>query len=178
MRDGKVRLWSTQTAAAWDAAVRRDVLRADGRRAMREFRDAYLWMMGQMAERLPGYGGGWPVWAWACPRPDLRCKGFLSSGSPGVLVEAVVPVERVLLSDFDTWHCVLNRHYLALSEEEDDAHDAGREDGPSPEKSWERIFDFAALDGSAYAGPVRVVQATVEEIRLSEIVSIRSFVAR
>jgi hypothetical protein len=70
-----------------------------------------------------------------------------------VLVDFLAPRDRVLLSDFDAWHCVLNDGYLALSEadcEAFEARHAGRTRAGERsvacqaeiEASWERIFDL------------------------------------
>jgi len=75
---------------------------------------------------------------------------------PWVLLELEVPRRAVLLSDFERFHAVLNRHYLACSEADDArfgqrlARAGGRQRWPySPsirprvEASWSRIFRFA-----------------------------------
>jgi hypothetical protein len=60
---------------------------ADGRRAC-------AWMRARMAERISGFSGAWPVWAWA-NRPSWRRP------RPGhVLLSGVVPAARVLWSDY------------------------------------------------------------------------------
>lgn len=101
------------------------------------------------------------------------------------------PVE-VLLSDFDAWHAVLNRGYLALSEEEDEAwyqrFEAAVPDRwawPLPEpwhsdilSSWERIFDLETLAASEYWCGERYIQATFEALRLADVRKCTPFVAR
>jgi hypothetical protein len=116
-------LWTVQTREVWEEFQRKGVLRAEGRRVIPEFREAYQWLMEQMKERLPGYSGRYPLWAWYHPKPDLRYAGLLPRGTRGVRIEFVAPVDRILLSDFDAWHAVLNKGFLALDEAEDEAFD-------------------------------------------------------
>jgi hypothetical protein len=158
--------------------------------------------MNQMTKRVPGYGGGYPVWAWP-ERPDLRRSALHARGEKAVMIECEVPRERVLLSDFMFWHLVLNNHYIALTRAEDDAWEkrygrklragdhwerSGRSGSEPPdvperarrelETSWELIFDFPALWRSRWLGKPEP-QATLEEILVpDEVVSVREFVAR
>ena len=60
-----------------------------------------------------------PIWVWVRPKPDLRQAGYLQRGRKGVLLELEIDSHRILLSDFDAWHCVLNHWYLALTEYEE-----------------------------------------------------------
>lgn len=64
--------------------------------------------MEQMGGRIPAYSGGLPIWFWFSPKPDLRHRAHLPRGEQAVRLELELPRETVLLSDFDTWHCVLN----------------------------------------------------------------------
>jgi hypothetical protein len=186
----KVTLWTVQTSEAWEALQKQRVLRADGRRVTPEFRPAYRWLMAQMKERLPSCSGRYPVWAWYHPKPDLRYAGFLPRGTPGVRIEFVASVDRILLSDFDAWHAVLNSSYLALDETEDEAFDRFlTERGTFHEQlppnlqdkvrgSWHRIFDLEAMWASGYASLARYIQAVIEEVRLEEVNRVTPFTAR
>jgi hypothetical protein len=76
-----------------------------------EFASAYDWMRWQMYQRVPGYSGRYPVWVWARIRrydllSSVRHAARASSGE--VLLTLRIPRERVLLTDFDAWHYVLN----------------------------------------------------------------------
>jgi hypothetical protein len=82
-------------------------------------RPAYDWMVGQLEQRVKNYPcNKYPIWAWYHPKPDLRLSGHLPRGTSGVRVEFLVSSDRVLLSDFEAWHAVLNCWYLSLSDEE------------------------------------------------------------
>jgi Domain of unknown function (DUF3841) len=75
-------LWSIQTDAAWLELRERGTLEGRADRVFPAFLPAYQWMMGQMARRLPGYGGGYPVWVWRRPKPDLRRTANAPAGHP------------------------------------------------------------------------------------------------
>lgn len=176
-----LRLVTFQCPDAWETLRREGALRADPRRVPPEWRSAYHWMMRRMRERLPGYQGGWPLWAWLVreggPQPE-------APEGPCVRLELRVASERALLSDFDGWHAVLNRWYLSLSEEEDEAWEARLPYPPLWPKmplrfrkevvrSWERMFDLELMAGSWWASGDQRVQAVLEEIRLADVVDAR-----
>jgi hypothetical protein len=186
----QMRLWTIQRHEAWEVLRDSGVLRADGRRIWREFRPAYRWLICQMHLRLGSPAVRPPIWAWRRPKPDLRHGGHLPPGSRGVRIEFVIPVARVLLFSFDAWHAVLNGWYLSLTEAEEGRWEerirkwsADRNRLPSDlqaemEASWERVFDLPALDKSGWVGPVRCIQAVLEEIRLEEVREVTPFIAR
>ena len=181
-----ITLWTIQREAAWSAAQARGVLRADGRRVYQDWRVPYRWLRRRMASRMPDFSGGYPIWAWVRPKPDLRSSAHLPPATRAVRITFRVPVSRVLLLDFHAWHAVLNKWYLSLTEEEDDEWDRTsrqRKAGSqamrrSLEASWDRVFDLETLDRSPMFGPVRVVQAVIEEVCLGEVVLVENFTAR
>jgi len=72
---------------------------------------AYDWMRWQMHRHLPGYSGGFPIWVWArTTRRDLVSTAQdMARRSPGsVLITLRIPRDQLLLSDYFTWHDVLN----------------------------------------------------------------------
>ncbi|NMX21197.1 hypothetical protein C5S30_01900, partial [ANME-1 cluster archaeon GoMg4] len=125
------------------------------------------------------------------PKPDLRRSGHLPRGTSGVRIEFIVSSDRVLLSDFEAWHAVLNCWYLSLSEVESDNWDnrceiAGIKIGwenwhpPSPKeelmRSWERIFDLKLLKKhSAWMGG-GAIHACIEKIYMDEVVTVTYFI--
>lgn len=176
-----MRLVSFQSPGAWETLRRNGALRADPARAYPAFRPAYRWMMRRMRERLPGCRGGWPLWAWLVregnPEPE-------PPEGPCVRLALAVPPERVLLSDFDGWHAVLNRVYLLLSEEEDAAWEARLPCPPlwralplrfkkEVARSWSRTFDLDLMARSWWAEGDQRIQAVLEEIKLEDVVDVR-----
>ena len=124
-----------------------------------DFSEPYDWLAKKMAERIgpPPPGARFPVWAWYMQdskrkKPDLRRErwGCWTEGE-FVCMELEIPDEQVLLSDFDTWHLVLNNSLISDSEEEDLKQDAFYDSLPDSlkqeykDKNWERIFDITPL---------------------------------
>ena len=192
----RVLLWTIRHAAEADILERTGVLRASGRWAPRELAPAYRWMAAQLTARVgpPPARGAYPLWAWhrwkglQQAKPDLRASAHLRSGQPGVRVAFELDRDEVLLSDFDAWHAVLNRHYLATSPTDEQAFERrlARAGHPPPaaltariEQSWERIFDLRrALRGWREDFAALSIQATFWELRLAQVVEWRRFVAR
>jgi hypothetical protein len=202
-------IWSILTQEAWNEMQRRGRLRASRRHASKEFVGPYLWMAQQMERRLPGprpNKDAMPIWAWyqwegaARRKPDLRSGGYLPKGERGVRIECRVADDRVLLSDFDLWHYVLNYWYLPDTVKIGNAFERklGRiglsfykydHQHPLPhgqyrreiERSWERIFDVNWADpGHSIASPPRKksIQATLWALTLDDVVSATRFTAR
>ena len=187
-----MRLWMIANLKTFEILKRDGRLTADGRRAMRghQNRDAYRWMAEQMRKHLgpPPRGIAYPLWAWACwggenqRKPDLR--SYRHNEGPGTFarLEIEVPDSRVLLSDFDDWHAVLNDTFLSWNEAEDEAFDQ-KEDQFSEEvryaeieASWNRIFDLGGGD-PMWRGPTvgRRIQATFWSLEWDDVVGSRLF---
>jgi len=188
-----MRIWTIQPVKVLTRLDAKRVLYVAPARVPGEFRHAYDWMRQQMKKRIPGYKGRYPWWGWYSPCPDLRCSGHLPKGTRGARLELDLDPDKALLSDFDAWHAVLNRAYLALSEEEDEAwyqalprSPASLRDWPLPEPwqsemlaSWERIFDLNALAASDWSGTgPRHIQVTFETLRLADVRRCKPFLAR
>lgn len=166
--------WTIQTLECWRAFQKKGILRADGRRVWPGHRHAYHWIRAQMAKRIASYRGGFPVWFWHSPKPDLRAGAHLPRGTRGVRLELRIAQERALLLDFETWHCVLNGWALPLTWKVD------RELGSSHEiqKTWERVFDLPALRRSRLWGGALRIQGVVEFLLLDEVIGVDRFVSR
>jgi len=112
-----ITVWTIQPVETWERLQTSGRLYTDGRRTPPELRFAYRRMRQQMQSRIPGYGGRYPWWGWAYPKPDrpaersrrsLRRTDHLPRSTRGVRLELEVPDEEALTSDFDAWHAVLN----------------------------------------------------------------------
>ena len=76
-----------------------------------EFAAAYDWMRWQMATKVSGYGGGFPIWLWVrITRRDLigSLRASRRSAHDTHVVTVSVPRDRVLMTDYMAWHDVLN----------------------------------------------------------------------
>lgn len=185
-----MRAWMIAEASLYTRLKQAQILFPDPALAMPEFEDAYAWMRGQMALRLPRYEGHWPWWAWVRPpcrhvRPDLRERQLYhngwSTGTACVRLELEVPDADVLLSDFDMWHAVLNNSPLVSSDEEWDAIEALPETvrQSAREVTWPRMFAIDEPPDPFWNGSyARVVQACFETLRLVDVREVTQFRAR
>ena len=196
-----MRLWTIQTKETWTRAEESGVLECNelhidaDKEVDNRFRPAYDWMVRQLEQRVKNYPHNkYPIWAWYHPKPDLRRSGHLPRGTSGVRVEFLVSSDRVLLSDFEAWHAVLNCWYLSLSEEESENWDTCCERAGikicwdnwpplSPFKeelmrSWERIFDLELLKKHSEWMGGGAIQACIEKIYMDEVVNVTYFKAR
>ena len=110
------------------------------------FRRAYDWMRQQMSQKINNFSGHRPIWAWI-KRPSTR-----RIANDTVLISALVPKCRILLSDFDPWHIILNNCTIDDTTERVAPFETSA--------TWEKIFD---LDRRCY------VQACVDGLNVNEI---------
>jgi hypothetical protein len=195
-------IWSILTQQAWDELQRRGRLQTNSCPADKEHMTAYTWMVDQMERRLTiprPPEDTMPIWVWSQwlgdrRRPDLRSSWHLPKGCRGVRAELKVEDKRVLLSDYDLWHYVLNYWYLPKSEKEGEAFEkklnraglsvhrcshqkplAHAEFRREVERSWEQIFDMSRADPEPH---IRQIQGTMWEVLLEDVVDTTEFVAR
>ncbi len=197
-------LWTIQAFPAWHAFQETGELQGSSNHFC-EYTNvfAYAWMARQMASRigLPPHEDSAPVWAWlqwegaSRPQPDLRCSAHLPPGTRGVKLEIEVDAKKVLPSDFELWHYVLNYWYLpssnkdAVEFEQMLAARCARSpaDLPSSETvlhnrvqaSWQRIFelDWALID-YASPRPEKSIQACLWQLSLDQVRKVKEFTAR
>lgn len=125
-----------------------------------EFLRAYQWMIQQMVDKIgPAKRKNcYPIWAWyrsrdyKHQRPDFR----LAKNYPDeVCIELEISENSILLSDFESWHFVLNDWFNAdvKSEAEMEQQDNWFKSLPEQEQqqvkesSWQRIFDITPRYG-------------------------------
>lgn len=188
-----LRLWSIQAPQAWELLRTHGAYTAQAQYTPPAWRHAYTWMCTQMQRRLGAApaAGQMPVWAWRCwrgqqrMRPDLRCAGHLPAGAHGVLLTLQMAPSRVLLSDFELWHYVLNGWYLPANRGDERRFERSAALLPAGarkrriEASWQRIFEPVVLR-SPYTAPrrARAVQAAFWGLHPEEVLEARHFVAR
>lgn len=198
-----MKLWTIQTADVLATLQATGVWRASETHVDVDWLDAYRWLAGRMTTHLGNstLPNQMPTWVWQRwdgirrPRPDLRSRGHLPLGTQGVRLELEITDDRVLLSDFELWHYVLNYSYLPSSVRDGKAFDCELESArlrrttikllPNSawharvEKSWERIFDVAWVYLTYTARRAeKMIQGTVWELRLSDIRDVTQFVGR
>lgn len=151
-------------------------------------RFAYDWLSDQMRKRIdpPPKDIHYPVWAWyqwegKRKRMDLRQSGYAKRGTPLVQITFEADEDTFLLSDFDAWHSVLMKQYVAHDEAE---WNCFYEQHPHPqqhdvEPSWDRIFDLAHYTpGWDCAPETKSIQATLWKIDMSQVKKVEHFLAK
>lgn len=130
----KIKTYSIQRKEAYEHALHCGFLVGYEKYIDKDFIQSYKWMIGQMKSRIGHDEASYPIWLWP-KRPDLRSAIYAyASSREFVLLEITVAEDKILGSDFDAWHYVLNQWKLGHEDEEIDLV-----------KSWERIFDYEFL---------------------------------
>lgn len=180
----RTRLWMIADAELWANLQEAGELRVDPALiSWPEWRPQYDWLRGQMARRIPGYGGSYPWWSWAAPKPDLRDRTHHNSPTGCALVRLAldVPTAEILAFDFMDWHIPLNDGFLSLSEAEDQAWDAlpaAERTQAAMEQSWERLFAPELPRDPDWSGPLTRVQAIFETLRRADVARVKPFRSR
>lgn len=108
---------------------------------------SYDWISDRMEERIgpkPNHDV-YPTWAYyhwygaKKKKPDLRYTGArcFAEKRTCALMTLEIPDNEVLLSDYDTWHCVLNQWYLGEEKRSGEIWDITREN-----KHWREYKDY------------------------------------
>ena len=148
-----MKLWTIQTPDVPAQLQTTGVWRAREPFVGNYWLNPYRWMVSRMATRVgtAALPDQMPTWVWQRwdgrrrPRPDLRSRAHLPSGTPGVRLELEISEDRILLSDFELWHYVLNYWYLPSSVRDGKAFDRElKSEGlcyfttkPLPDASWQ-----------------------------------------
>jgi hypothetical protein len=145
-----------------------------------EFKRHYDWIRKQMKEKLGNHTGDYPVWAWL-ENPG-KIDVVKSYGNDMVKLTAEVPLERLLLTDFDTWSAILNNCWMtkdipSLEKWFDDELKVSKKE---IEDSWQMVFDFSYDETDkifneyhGVNGKGRLIQLVIDRLYLSEITSIQ-----
>lgn len=180
--------WTTQYQEVWDRAEASGALKADGRRIRPYIRPAYRWMMQQMKERIPGYSGRFPIWAYPDTyKPDLRGLVFPDTGIKGVRVGFTANPDNVLPTKYRMWEDIMGGNYCAITRDE---FETDREIGVSGwsnsaedvdrvaeiRASWDRVFDLSLIPYGSTERTNRV-QIVIEQIHLGKIVEVTPFIS-
>lgn len=86
----------------------------------------------------------------------------------------IVPVQRLLISDFERWHQVLAGCFLPVNRADDEAMTvrySGGVPGHLILKSWTHVFEI----GSSGTRGARVWQLSLDRLHASEIIAIRTY---
>lgn len=163
-----MKLWTSQSAAAWAELQSKGVLRAPFSVTTAAdpdwdyFKEPYNWMREQMIARsiLPpqDHQDIYPLWAWRdhvvafeeWARHKRRPKFW---GPQNVLLEVDIPDNQVLLSDYELWHLVLNGSHAT----------------PEERAEWPRLVLDLSWEDPYYRSANPLVQATFWELRMDQV---------
>jgi hypothetical protein len=204
-----MKLWTIQGIEAYKQLKENGVLHANDEYLWCEdsFKYAYDWMASELAKKdIKPDGIRYPIWAWyqwkgKRKKRDMREGGFSKRGDRVVQLEIEIPDEKVLLSDFNVYHCVLNNIYVCSSEEESDRfekwyeyhgvkygdwkHDASQNEKLQIVKkkiveSWAGVFDLTKEDDNWLYGKNedKSIQAVFWELREDQVIWAREFIAK
>lgn len=159
------------------------------------FLPSYTWLKNKMNEKGITYenNNSHLIWAWyqwnglRKKAPDKRYSSVYDYfDTPYVMMELSIPRERVLLSDYDAWHFVLNYWYLEKAHKSNcfkkaynfyrikpnDTHMIH----PVIDKSWENIFDMkASREILQYPQKHQKIQATFFELFYTDVKKVHFF---
>ena len=189
-----MRIWTIQPLLVWERLQQYSVLHVDS--AYYSYGEGYvpwqyLWLAEQLKNRLPGYGGNLPWWAY-CKKPDLRrVRHNRKVGTVHVRIELELPPEELFVMPLEAWDRVHCGDYLAYDEQEyaqwhatwravlteDEYYDSW----PRPEPwgsqmhaSWERLFDIGK-SGIEWDGSGKWMEAVFEPLRRCNVRKVTRF---
>lgn len=192
-----MKLWTIQPLEVWNELQSKgyfvcDSEKSDFIKSYKCFKDSYDWLVGEMEKRVGKRPKGinYPIWAWYIrdwkyKKPDLRESGYGLKGENLVCIEIEKKDRDVVLTDFDTWHFVLNNGYIdkSISEKEWEKNMAWfdslpiRQQEKLKKESWQEIFNITPFKND-WMQRGRYVQATFWYLSLQEVQKIQIFKAR
>jgi hypothetical protein len=197
-----MKLWTIQPLEFYNKLISDGEIHSSEKYAESDFNDAYKWIIKQMENRIgqrPNKNN-YPIWAWyqynnvKSKRPDLRTSGFLPKGTKGVRIEFEKPENKILLSDFNLWHFVLNYWHIADNERQEFEFDKLLQKSnikfidkekytPSLKKivenSWKKIFDMNyEFEYVTEKFKEKKIQATFWNLKKTEIIKVDFFNAK
>lgn len=193
-----MRLWTIQPVEVWEELNKKGYFICNPAKADYisdkewNFKESYDWLVEQMEYRIGRRPNGvsYPIWAWHTrdwqhKKPDLRNVGLGNKGEKSVCIEVEIPDNQVVLTDYDTWHFVLNNWYFddSYSEEEWEKlhakYDRLNRDNREKIKiqSWQKIFDVSPFQNE-WCQRGRYIQATFWVLYLKDVKDVKFFTAR
>lgn len=189
-------LWTIQPKEVYEILLDKGIVICDINRSSfagndEDNKNAYKWMSDKMKDIIGVHESiEFPIWAWHTfdgkrKRPDLRKAGYANPKTECVCIEIEVPDDEVVLSDFDSWHNVLNNTFASMAENESDwdkeqlwldsLSDIQRKE--KIEESWDNIFKVNYFENDWIASGL-YIQATFWELKKEYVKNVRYFIAR
>ena len=189
-----MKLWTIQKAEVLEILERDGIYRTNTAACHNpDLSEAYDWLNTYLEKKdIKPEGVDYPIWAWFRhdrkeKKPDLRKAAYAAPGTKCVCIELEIPDNKVLLSDYDAWHAVLNKWWIddSTNEEEwDKNHDwfdtlSFEERKVLMEKSWEKIFDIELReDPTNWDSNGKYIQAVFWELRKEYVKKAQYFTAK
>ncbi|MDU5081494.1 DUF3841 domain-containing protein [Tissierella carlieri] len=195
-----MKIWTIQSIDIWEKLKEEKIVTCDEKLASYlkdedySFLEQYNWIRNKMINKIgdSSYKSNiYPIWGWYIykgqhKKPDLRRSAHGPSGEQMACIELEIPDKKVLLSDFDLWHYVLNNWYIGDSGNEDelDAEWEWLDSLPKEErqdlieKSWDKIFNIKECLNNEIYSSGEYIQGTFWELRLDEVKKVQIFKVR
>lgn len=154
-----------------------------------EWERPYSWMHSMMAERITDFSGDYPVWAWPVRQSERGSGKYRKKETHRII--ALVPRKRILFSDYECWHSILNGVEVCHSEAEWNEfnkrwpyhysdYPAEKQESyfEAIQKTWPRILDVKWVTDPnqvKWAGQNNMIQLCVDRIYANEIQEIREW---
>lgn len=133
-----------------------------------DFKSSYDWMKHQYKIKTGLYLPGDLVWAWV-KKPDLRQKKSLVNFQESkhlVVLKLEIDKQRVLVSNFEAWHYVLNKWHLVQHTQCSTSNEVSMK---AKRHSWQRIFNQQFCSDMEFSD---LQQAVIDQIHKNDIVEI------
>ena len=191
-----MKLWTMQPVEVYEILMKDGVFVCDETKIPEpSFKESYDWLNKHLEKKdAKPSSVKYPIWAWFRfdnkeKKPDLRHACYGNRGEKMVCLELEIPDEKVLLSDFDLWHFVLNKWWLYdcfYPDYGEDDYEKSQQwfktldsdkQNLEKEKSWERIFDIVPFEND-WISKGTYVQAIFWELKKENVKKIQFFTAR
>jgi len=185
-------IWTIQPLNVWETLQRDGAVYVDEMRLPSNYvPDSYQWLVAQLIQRVPGYPGTLPWWAY-CRKPDLRSHRHLQSG-PQIRMELEIADTELLSFPCWAWSRVFSSDYLAFTEGEYRAWsepmrravpDVDQWRLPEPcrtelETSWHRLFSVdlprCSWDPERFVGEPDCREAVFGRLRSADVRAVTHF---
>ncbi|MDO5293121.1 MAG: DUF3841 domain-containing protein [bacterium] len=191
-----MKVWTIQPVEVMNSIHDKGYFACDRRKAsfndIESFQSAYFWMVKKMDEKgiIHPAGLEFPIWCWHTrngkhKKPDLRNAAYAERGRKCVCLELEVPDQEILLSNYDTWHIVLNQWWFNDSNTEEEYYEHEKlfetldENTKKAvmEESWDKIFNITSKEDRTTIN-CEYVQGVFWVLKKEYIKKVQEFVAR
>lgn len=184
-----MRLWTIQPIEAIKEIEVKGIYKTNRKMIDQDFIRAYNWISEKMIEKIGDAPKDikYPLWAWYTynnkhKQPDLRNSGYAKKGTKLCCIEFEIEENKVLLSDFDAWHIVLNDGYYFDTNNNKEWNKKYNQMLKLPKnkqeiekrKTWDKIF----INKENNLLKINYIQATFWKLEKENIINIKQFIAR